>query len=747
MIRSLLIALAAAFTSSITAQEWQLVTPVKTRSEFAAVRMVNATTGYTIDRALGFVLETNDAGDKWERKPYNLIDKPRALWMWDEMRGIIAGNSGRFYLTEDGWDNVTSVSEPTFNNLTSIFFVNDTLGWAGSESGKIVHTTDGGATWTVQISGTTNAIMALSFPDELHGFAVATGYVALRTVDGGANWEPMVLPADVSLRAVHFFDVLNGIGVGIGGVIVHTSDGGDTWVQASSPTANSLLGLHVRGNVVLALGTYGVVLRSTNSGASFTLQQLDYQDLLGAWLNAEGLGLLVGDARVYRTTDMGAGWQPVQIGTAHTVLNKVSFGDALHGASAGWQTQGGFEGGILRTEDGGRHWSGIGSNSDWLGIHLRADGVGWQGGSSGINRRTTDYFATSTQGTTSPSVAIRCTWAFNATTAIVAGGYINGGCYRTTDGGINWQHTSMGSIFDLFFVNDLVGYCGGEGGGLQKTVDGGITWQPITSPSTASIHTIFFLDELTGFIAGEGSGWRTMDGGETWTMLGGVPQWTMSIIFTDIDTGYAVNVSGQAVATTDGGASWTTIVSAPFDAIIRDAALVDGALVAVGRYGDVYRAPLECPATADVPVIYQSGAELCTGLEDGIQWFLNGEPVPAATYACILPDVPGNYTVVVTDALGCTSAPSLPVQVIGTAVPRRTQGAITVHPNPASSTVTIGLHGSGDHILQLHDAGGRLLREWRMIGMNYMIDVRDLPAGLYHLRDVRNGGVVRLVRE
>ncbi|QQR86626.1 MAG: hypothetical protein IPJ76_18980 [Flavobacteriales bacterium] len=73
-------------------------------------------------------------------------------------------------------------------------------------------------------------------------------------------------------------------------------------------------------------------------------------------------------------------------------------------------------------------------NAQWLGVHLRADGTGWLGGGVGANRSTTDFFATSTNHP-GPNIAIRCTWAFNDSTAIVGGGYVNGGCYRTTNTG------------------------------------------------------------------------------------------------------------------------------------------------------------------------------------------------------------------------------------------------------------------------------------------------------------------------
>jgi photosystem II stability/assembly factor-like uncharacterized protein len=744
MIRSLFAALLA-LPCTLVAQEWQLTTPVKTRSELVAVRMVGPTTGYAIDRVMGFVLKTTDAGDSWERMPYNLLDKPRALWMWDATSGIIAANNGKFYRTTTGWATVTTVSQPTFNNLSSLFFVNELVGWAGSETGKIVHTTDGGATWTLQNSGVTSAVMALYFVDELRGYASALGSHLLRTTDGGVTWEALTPPAVVGIRGLHFSDAMNGIGVGSSGHVIRTSDGGDSWTLDPTIVTNTLLGLHVEGNLVLALGTNGTLLRSTNGGASFSLQNLDFQDLYGAWIGTDGHGLLVGKARVYRTANMGAAWQAVQVGTAHTRLHKVSFGNSTHGATAGWNSTGGFEGGILRTSDGGRHWTGLASNTDWLGIHLRADGVGWQGGSNGVNRRTTDYFATSTQSSNSPSVAIRCTWSFNATTAIVAGGYINGGCYRTTNSGASWAYTPLGNIFDLFFVNDQLGFCGGEGGSLHKTTDGGQSWQQLPSPTSGEIHSIFFLDESLGFIAGSGSGHRTTDGGQTWTLMGGVPQWTMSILFTDPLTGYAVNVGGQVVGTTDGGTSWSTVVAAPFDALIGDAALVDGALIAVGRYGDVYRAALDCPATPAVPTVFQMGEHLCTGEAAAIQWYLNGSPLPGEENPCLLPDAPGSYTVVVTDALGCTSAPSAPVQIISTGLAQRSQLAPTAWPNPSSGLLTLSFADAAVRSILLCDAQGRSLRQLHSPGSQLVVDLRDLPAGLYVLRG--NHWAVRVVRE
>ncbi|MCB0795153.1 MAG: hypothetical protein KDB88_10480, partial [Flavobacteriales bacterium] len=434
---------------------------------------------------------SEDAGASWSRFPFNMTNKPRVLHMWDEQRGIIAANSGRFYRTDNGWNNLSTVFQAAWGNISSMYFLNDTLGWAGSETGKILMTTDAGATWSQQPSGITSAVMALHFVDDQRGYAAATGSVLLRTLDGGATWTPMTQPVSGNVFGLHFFDAMTGVATGIGGIILRTTDGGDTWNALTSPSTNSLLGLHAQGSSVWAMGTWGTVVRSTDTGLTWTAEALDLLDLYGAHVGPNGMGLLVGKGRVYRTVDNGDTWGAVQIGTWHTKLNKVSFGDDANGASAGWLTQGGFENGVIRSEDGGRHWTNVSAgNSTWLGVHVKADGTGWIGGGQGANRSTSDFFVTSSSHP-GPDVAVRCAWVFDQNTAILGGGYINGGMYRTMNGGSTWTHTSVGnlSIFDLYFPSDLVGYAVGEGGIIWKTTDGGVNWQLMPSPTLAEIHS------------------------------------------------------------------------------------------------------------------------------------------------------------------------------------------------------------------------------------------------------------------
>jgi photosystem II stability/assembly factor-like uncharacterized protein len=586
------------------AQTWELVTPVKTRSDLAAVHLRSPLEAVTIDRTLGYVLKTTDAGDSWVRMPYNMIDVPRALVMFDDERGIIGADIGRFYRTTDNWNSYTTVILSGFGHAACLSFVDDQLGWAASESGKIARTTDGGTTWTLQTSGTTNAFVALHFANDQLGFAAATGSLLLRTADGGTTWTPVPAPISASMRAIHFFDAQNGIAVGLGGEIIRTSDAGLTWTApepAPPPTAcsasscaatcSSPWATAAPSSAAPMVATPGA-RKSSNPSKTST----------ASFIDPSGIGLITGEARVYRTTDHGATWAPVQIGTYHSKLNKVSFGTDLQGAAAGWLTMGGLENGVIRTSDGGRHWTNVtGGNAQWLGVHLRPNGVGWIGGGQGVNRSTTDHFAT-TANHPGPDVAVRCTWALSATTAIMGGGYINGGVYRTTNGGSTWEQVlDGGNIYDLWFVNDTLGFCGGEGGSIARTTDGGATWTWIDTPSNSDINSIFFLNDTLGWFAGNG-GARTTDGGDTWTpdARGTAPVHHEHLLHRPRHRLCRERERLRA-AQHQRRRQLGRSCPPPSMWLIGDATLGGWHHHGRGRHGDVFRAALQCPTTPQAP--------------------------------------------------------------------------------------------------------------------------------------------------
>ncbi len=732
--------------------QWELMTPIKTRSEFEAIRMVNDQVGYAIDKPMGAILRTHDGGATWERLYNSLQNSPCALFMWDEERGIIVGESGTVFLTEDGFDNITTSVNPTYGEFSCVHFVNDTLGWAGTLTGKIYRSINGGANWTLTNSGqpSSNYMTAIQFLDTEVGYASCYAGEMLKSTDGGLNWQG-VGPFDqvVLVRDFHFYDTELGVGVGSAGEVIRTTDGGASWDSIPSNTTYTMFDLEAQGNTMVAVGSWGRVIRSTDAGLTWTEQQVGLVEHKSVTITANGVGFIGTDGGLNHTDDFGATWQLWHAGTWHTLINKMSFMNADTGVAVGWQTMGGLESGLLRTVDGGRHWKKAGTGG--LGVHLTPEGIGCLGGSSGAFARTTNGFNTRTPGS-GPTVAIRCTWTFDANTYIVAGGYVLGGMYRTTNGGQDWDHEDFGniSIFDLYFVNDLLGFAVGEGGISFKTIDGGITWDPMNEPMANDQFTVFFVDELHGWMGGAMSGARTIDGGDTWEVMGSIPSYTKAIYFTDADTGYAVGNSGQVVRSVDGGVTWNGFLPEILNASVGDAAWVDGMLVIGCNNGDIFRAQITCPSIAAVPVITESGGSLCTNTNGTAQWYLDGDPLPGGDAPCIIPVDAGAYTVIVTDALGCVSAPSAPVPIISTAIaPVTFTGVTRLFPNPANNAVRIERAEASPATLTLFDVQGRVVRSERISSDTGVLDISDLVPGLYTVRvaSAHDAETLRLVKE
>ena len=138
----------------------------------------------------------------------------------------------------------------------------------------------------------------------------------------------------------------------------------------------------------------------------------------------------------------------------------------------------------------------------------------------------------------------------------------------TVLGSNKWRkvtEASYGSLNDVFFLNENLGWIVGSSGTVLKTTDGGLTWEapPDTLPVVATMYSIFFLDENVGFAGGFNDLLlKSTDGGLTWSevtfeSIGGDVR---GIYFADENTGWVLSGTGgggQIMYTADGGASWT----------------------------------------------------------------------------------------------------------------------------------------------------------------------------------------------
>ena len=189
------------------------------------------------------VLKTIDGGSSWELEWIGPIGKQEG-WASNSLHSICrcettawaVGENGMIvkYTSQNGWKEQTSITDLPLNK---VFFLNDNCGW---------------------ISG---------------GYFNSNNLksILLKTTNSGENWETRNL--DYLINDIWFVSNQHGLAVGCDkswkGIILESEDGGDNWEVAVDSLLGPLNSISVKDNYAWAVGTYGLVLRTTNLGVTW----------------------------------------------------------------------------------------------------------------------------------------------------------------------------------------------------------------------------------------------------------------------------------------------------------------------------------------------------------------------------------------------------------------------------------------------------------------------------------------------
>ncbi len=257
-------------------------------------------------------------------------------------RLVTVGDYGTILLSDDAGKTFRQASSvPVSSTLTAVHFADDKHGWAVGQWGAILHTADGGENWSIQRLETQEdrPLFSVHFSNAREGLAVGLWSLVLRTQDGGKTWTPVDLPAPpeggkadrnlfrifASAKGELFVAAERGMvlrstdhgqswqylntgykgslwtGValkdgtllvgGLRGTIYRSKDDGHSWQPVVSGSKSSVTDLVEGGGHVFGTSLDGVLLDSTDGGASFTWKQRDDRLSLTAALWA-GQGLV-----------------------------------------------------------------------------------------------------------------------------------------------------------------------------------------------------------------------------------------------------------------------------------------------------------------------------------------------------------------------------------------------------------------------------------------------------------------------
>ncbi|MEM7129106.1 MAG: YCF48-related protein [Chloroflexota bacterium] len=491
-------------------------------------------------------------------------------------------------------------------HMNSLDFVDVNHGWAVGNGGLVVHTNNSGDSWQEQDANTTQNLHAVDFVDVNTGWLIGAGGTIRHTTDGGATWQSQNSPLPLDLYGLFFLDSQTGW-IGYPDGVLKTTDGGTNWQKIGTGITFQVRSIHfldanVGFLVASDLDNNSQFLRSTDGGETWAkVENIDwgrYRDV--TFVNAN-FGVVVetfGDT--FYTTDGGNNWTTVSRsgGTIH--LSAVDFFDESHGWIVGHE--GTWPRGMLRSENGGRHWSnmaGSGGNDVQFvsllnGFIADDDGiiVSIDGGYTWSQSYPAET-APTPQSTSTPGVMNGLDFV-NTTHGWVVG---NGGqIVHTNDGGTSWQTQDANTTNDLHavdFVDVNTGWVIGGSGTIRHTADGGTTWQTQNSPLPLDLYGLFFLDNQTGWIGYPDGVLKTTDGGTNWQKTGtGITFQVRSIHFLDENKGFLVasdlDNDSEFLRTIDGGETWEDVENIDWGRY-RDVTFVNANFgVVVETFGDTF---------------------------------------------------------------------------------------------------------------------------------------------------------------
>lgn len=312
-----------------------------------------------------------------------------------------------------------------------------------------------------------------------------------------------------------------------------------------------------------AVGDQGIIVRTTNGGASWTRQTSNTTDPLNAVSFADAQhGVIVGNTSLY-TVNGGQTW-----------LGGSGPGGSMYSvdmidANTAWACGGG--GVIYKTVDGGQTWftqsTPIVGFDNLVGIDFVDANHGWAVGQDGT------IIATTNGGTTWTLQNANTSSYFSAVSFVSPqeGWVVAGNLFlHTTNGGQTWIQQTVPAntwAYNVHFTDTNNGWASGSQENIVHTNNGGQTWttqRPATFNSP--LWGLSFSDALHGVTVGHGgTTLNTADGGQTWTRgaQSHNPEAVNRVVATDLNHAWTANNNGEVMYTTNGGATWSDVDLTP----------------------------------------------------------------------------------------------------------------------------------------------------------------------------------------
>lgn len=231
---------------------------------------------------------------------------------------------------------------------------------AVGDAGLVLESLDAGDSWTKITPFTDNALLDISCSNDVSLVVGQDGEIFRRAVNGFKTVN--------GLKAVNELKAVDG------------SKTVESFTAVASNTEERLLSVSDVSDtgLVLAVGAFGTIIRSTDAGQSWQSITMDWPTLTNDFFEPHlydvhvsdtGTVTVVGEFElIIQSLDQGDTWQTVHLGEASL------FGLSLHANGTGFAV--GQEGKIIKTADGGRVWQEVDASSSGILLNVWSSGSG-----------------------------------------------------------------------------------------------------------------------------------------------------------------------------------------------------------------------------------------------------------------------------------------------------------------------------------------------------------------------------------
>jgi photosystem II stability/assembly factor-like uncharacterized protein len=558
MIRLTLIAVALLNLYTLSQAQWQRQYPLPKLEEVLDIVVKNDGYGFATgsdDLALRF----NNGTKEWQILPDSEFGW--TLFAVDYLSGsdgeyVAAGGTG-LIVSENGGYNWTKIQDaPAGVQKIKILDENLIIVIAGNG----VHRWNGNFWTSLNLPANVNVIGGhILDADHIWAYTGGTNPEIHYTSNGGTNWSTN---AELDRPdAVLFYDTQFGVAFD-NRRVYHSVNGGANWTEVSSNAIHNSISDVTFGetaNILMAATLNGDPAISLDSGDTWDQIEMDLLNTRSYSIANIGNEYWVGNdlSSIGYTPDSGGGWSE-RSGPRREPVHDVHFINRNLGFAVG------FDGLLLKTENGGSTWNDIAFESDrhYWSMHGNLNTNLWIGAnqriySSADTGRTWSVKATFLGGGINDILAISASRILGVTSA--------GIILRSNDAGASWDtvHQVATQLRSIARIDNQRYLATGFNGIILRSNDQGETWTPLTAPvPNLQYEQSYWLDNTGWLITSsfQATMWKTTNAGDNWTPITlPIDRFWNGVFFITQDTGIIVGSSateGRAYITYNGGTNW-----------------------------------------------------------------------------------------------------------------------------------------------------------------------------------------------